>query len=337
MSLFQRGKVWYYLFYLNGKRFRGSTKTKNLKRATRIYAHARVRAESGESLKPQRAPVIQNFVPRFLEWVDKTMLEPKTRADYRNGCRLILKSGLLGMRLDQITQDDIETTRFHDSPHSTNCALRTLSRLLGKARDWKLIREVPRIKKAKVYGRERMVTTKDEKALLPACHHPLKDVLIIMLDCGLRNGEVVRMRWEHINWEDTFYFNPWGKTRKARRLVPLSERVIALLRGLRQQEQNEGWVFPSRKSRLGHIELSGLEHMFRKIARRLGIPDSLKLYCARHTFGTVAMAETRNPGLVKDVMGHESLTTTMGYLHPEVLQIKQVIDRRNRQKADGSG
>jgi hypothetical protein len=24
-----------------------------------------------------------------------------------------------------------------------------------------------------------------------------------------------------------------------------------------------------------------------------------------------------NPGLVKEVMGHESLTTTMGYLHPE--------------------
>jgi len=75
--------------------------------------------------------------------------------------------------------------------------------------------------------------------------------------------------------------------------------------------------------------------MFRKVARKLGIPDSLKLYCARHTFGIVAMAETRNPGLVKDMMGHESLNTTMGYLHPEVLQIKQVIDRRNQEKQDG--
>lgn len=335
MSLFQRGKVWYYLFYVNGKRFRGSTKTENLKQAKRVYAHATVRAEAGESLKPQRAPVIQGFVPRFLEWVDKAMLEPKTKADYKNGCRLILKSGLLGMRLDQITRDDVETTKFHESPHSTNCALRTLSRLLGKARDWKLIREVPRIKKAKVYPRDRMVTAKDEKELLPACPRPLKDVLTIMLDCGMRNGEVVRMRWEYINWKGAFYFNPKGKSRKARRPVPMSERIIALLQGLRQEGQGEGWVFPSDKSRSGHIELSGLEHMFRKVARKLGIPDSLKLYCARHTFGTVAMAETRNPGLVKDVMGHESLNTTMGYLHPEVLQIKQVIDRRNQEKEDG--
>jgi integrase len=127
--------------------------------------------------------------------------------------------------------------------------------------------------------------------------------------------------------------------------VPLSERVIGLLRTIRQAQSREqsasresqpreGWVFPSKKAPSGHIELSGLEHGFRKLARALGIPDELKLYCARHTFGTVAMAETRDPGLVREVMGHESLSTTMGYLHPETAAIKAVIDRRNQQKVE---
>jgi integrase len=102
--------------------------------------------------------------------------------------------------------------------------------------------------------------------------------------------------------------------------------------GPAESRARDGWVFPSKKAPSGHIELSGLEHGFRKLARTLGIPDELKLYCARHTFGTVAMAETRDPGLVREVMGHESLTTTMGYLHPETASIKAVIDRRNRQK-----
>ena len=44
------------------------------------------------------------------------------------------------------------------------------------------------------------------------------------------------------------------------------------------------------------------------------------------------MAETKNPGLVKEVMGHESLTTNMGDLHPETAQLKVVIDLLNRQK-----
>ncbi len=46
------------------------------------------------------------------------------------------------------------------------------------------------------------------------------------------------------------------------------------------------------------------------------------------------VAETRDPGLVKEVMGHESLTTTMGYLHPDTAAIKAVIDRRNQQKVN---
>jgi len=334
MSIYQRGDVWYYLFYINGRRYRGSTKTKNEKQAERVEARKRVAAEAGESLRPRRVPLVRDFAKPFLEWLDKTTLEKKTKDDYRNGRRLILKTALSGMRMDQITADDVATTKFHESPYSRNCAIRTLRRMLGKARDWKVIREAPRIKTVKVFPRDRMVTVEDEKRLLPACPRPLSDVLTIMLDSGLRNGEVTRMRLEHINWESAYYFNPKGKTRKARRLVPLSERVIALLRKIQQEKSGgtEGWVFPSKCSNSGHIGLSGLEHRFRKIARKLGIPDALKLYCARHTFGTVAMAETRDPGLVKEVMGHESLTTTMGYLHPETSAIKAVIDRLNQQK-----
>jgi integrase len=349
MSLYQRGNVWYYLFYLNGKRYRGSTKTENEKEAGRIYAKAMVAAEAGESTKPKRAPLVQDFVKEFKDWLDMTTLKQRTKADYKNGCRLILRSALRGMRLDQISKDDIETTNFHDSLASRDCAMRTLRRLLGKARDRKLIREVPRVKRPKVPGRERMVTDADEQQILPVCPRPLRDVLIIMLDTGLRNGEVVRMRWETVDWAGAFYFNPEGKTPRARRQVPLSERVLDLLRTIQQEQEQkrnqkqkgkqkqpqaaEVWVFPSKHAPSGHIELSGLEHRFRKIARDLGIPDELKVYCARHTFGTVAMAETKDPGLVRDVMGHESLTTTMKYLHPETSNIKIIIDRRNLRKS----
>jgi len=340
MSIYQRCDVWYYLFYINGRRYRGSTKTKNEKQAERVEARKRVAAEQGESLRPKRVPLLREFARPFEEWLGKTTLADKTKSDYKNGGRLILKTSISAMRMDQITADDVETTNFHESPHSRNCAIRTLRRMLGKARDWKLLREVPRIKTIKVFPRDRMISVEDEKKLLAAAKRPLQDVLTIMLDSGMRNGEVIRMRWENVHWDGAFYFNPKGKTRKARRPVPLSDRVIALLRNIQREQSRprEGWVFPSKKSPSGYIGLSGLEHRFRKLARMLGIPDALKLYCARHTFGTVAMAETKDPGLVKEVMGHESLTTTMGYLHPETAAIKAVIDRRNQQKSlDGVG
>jgi integrase len=342
MSIYLRGDVWYYLFYIDGRRYRGSTKTKNEKDALRVEARKRVAAEQGECLRPKRIPLLREFVTEFEEWLDKTTLAANTKSDYKNGRRLILKTPLAGRRMDLITADDVETMNFHESPHSRNCAIRTLRRMLGKARDWKLLREVPRVKTVKVFPRDRMISVEDEKRLLGAAKRPLREVLTIMLDSGMRNGEVTRMRWENIDWHSAFYFNPKGKTRKARRHVPLSERVIALLKNIQQEQakppfkqpltQREGWVFPSKKSPSGYIGLSGLEHRFRKLARTLGIPDALKLYCARHTFGTVAMAETKDPGLVREVMGHESLTTTLGYLHPETAVIKAVIDRRNQQK-----
>ena len=36
--------------------------------------------------------------------------------------------------------------------------------------------------------------------------------------------------------------------------------------------------------------------------------------------------------MVREAMGHESVTTTLGYLQPETTAIKAIIDRRNQQK-----
>jgi len=68
------------------------------------------------------------------------------------------------MQIDQITRDDVETTKFHESPYSENCAIRTLRRMLGKARDWKAIHEVPRIKTVKVFPRETAFDARRDEA-----------------------------------------------------------------------------------------------------------------------------------------------------------------------------
>jgi integrase len=170
-----------------------------------------------------------------------------------------------------------------------------------------------------------MISTDDELRLLRAIEHanetrrykkrepaPLYEVLMIMLDCGMRPSEVVGMRREHVHSSEPVYLNPKGKTRYARRRVPLSERALAILRPRMQSDTREGWVFPSVSAKSGHIELGALQRKFRAMTRALNIPDQLKLYCARHTFATVAMSETKDPALVRETMGHSDLKTTMG-------------------------
>jgi len=64
--------------------------------------------------------------------------------------------------------------------------------------------------------------------------------------------------------------------------------------------------------------------------QELGFPSRLSCYHARHAFGTYAMAETKNPALVRDVMGHADLRTTMIYQHPDLEPLRDAIDHRNQ-------
>jgi len=91
--------------------------------------------------------------------------------------------------------------------------------------------------------------------------------------------------------------------------------------------RNEGWLFPSGRVSAGH--LTTVAKQFREARRKAGLPDSLVLYCARHTFGTAAYEATGNLAMVMKVMGHTDARTAMQYQHPLLDPIREAIDQRN--------
>ncbi|MGO9076808.1 MAG: tyrosine-type recombinase/integrase [Terriglobales bacterium] len=94
-----------------------------------------------------------------------------------------------------------------------------------------------------------------------------------------------RIRVENIDWTRRLIFNPGGKTKAARRHVPISERMLDMLM-LRCSGKREGWLFPSTRAVGGH--LTTVAKQFRDARSKAGLPGQLVLYCARHTFGTAA-------------------------------------------------
>jgi len=97
----------------------------------------------------------------------------------------------------------------------------------------------------KEIGREQTIDPETENKLLVVAKQPLKDVLVIMNDTGLRQEEVFRIRIENIDWRRRVIFNPNGKTRASRRHVLISERMLEVL-VLRCSDKREGWLFPSK-------------------------------------------------------------------------------------------
>jgi integrase len=63
----------------------------------------------------------------------------------------------------------------------------------------------------------------------------------------MRPEEVFRMRIEHLDFKLRSIFNPYGKTKAARRTIPMTDDALSLLkRKVKEGEQSKTpYVFPS--------------------------------------------------------------------------------------------
>jgi integrase len=324
----RKSKFYWYDFTVGGRRYRGSTKESNKTRAGAIAALKLANATEGRDPLPRKAPGLQESSGRFLEWVKNVKLEHKTKLYYRDGWRLLAASPIAGMRLDKIMADDIEALSFTGSPSNANSALRTLRRILHKAEEWGVIRSVPKFKLVKEYGRSLRLDDDAERKLLVVAEQPLRDAIILMRDTGMRNErELYRTRIENIDWNGRVIFVPDSKTPNGRRLVPMTDRVLDLLL-VRCGERREGWLFPSKRSKSGH--LTTLAKQFREARKKAGLSESLVLYCGRHDYGTRVLKATGNLAAVMNTMGHKDVKTAMQYQHPEVELVRQALNHNNR-------
>jgi integrase len=272
----------------------------------------------------RRTLTLAEFSKRFLEWVESTRLEAESKHYYQSGWRMLSQTPISGMRLAHITTDEAEALRFNHSPANANRALRTLRRMLGKAAEWGVIPAAPRIKLVKEEGRSAIIDGVTESKLLAVAKQPLLDVFTIVLDSGMRPGEVFQMRWEDITWDRGMIFIPRGKTPRSRRYIPMSDRVTKAL-DARRNGQTEGWVFPS-DSATGHI--GTVAKAFEEARTSAGVSKKIVLYSARHTFATKVLGSSGDLSLVMRALGHTNAQTAMIYQHPSLETVRKIVNER---------
>jgi integrase len=329
VCIFRRSDVYHYDFVVNGKRYRGTTGQRTQLKARKIEQILMGEARFGRILD-RKAPLLGELGRRFVDFVNaSTGLDPDTKRYYKNGWRMLTGTRLLGIRISDLTNDDVDALGpTHGSAYNINNARRTLRRMFSKAVEWKLISSTPRIVLAEEHARAAVFTPEQQERILKIAPQLLRDVTMLILDTGMRPDEVYRMRWENVLWTSGKIFVPSGKTPNARRFVPLSERCQTALLN-RCAGKQDGWVFPSKRSKSGHISPLPCNRQFKKVREALSLGKEYVLYTARHSFGTEVMEKTGNPKLVMKVMGHADLDTTMRYVHPETDLVREVVNRRN--------
>ena len=336
MRLFKAGdsQYWQYDFTVREHRYRGSTKETNKHRAERIAALKQARALERHDPLPKKAPRLLEFCGEFLTWVDGARLDADTKRYYRNGVRLLKETNLMNCSLDNISGEAVESLNFPGSPSNGNNALRTLRRILTKAKERRFIGSKPTFRLLKERGRALNLNEDAERKLVPLAEQPLKDIIPFMRDTGLRNvRELLPMRVEHIDWTRRAFFIPDSKTKEGQRWVPLSDRAWGILKR-RSGDRSEGWVWLSRYKGK-HVGAAMVNRRWNRAREKAGLPKDLVLYCARHDFGTAVMKDTGNLKLIMEVMGQRDIATATRYQHPGMDLVRAVINARNQKVTAG--
>jgi site-specific recombinase XerD len=167
-----------------------------------------------------------------------------------------------------------------------------------------------------------LVMSQDETRRLLAVASSLKARTLLSLGygCGLRAGEVVRLKIKHIDSAQKIIRIEQSKGRKDRNVM-LSSETLALLRQWWKARPSwhdagtpleERWLFPGLR-RSKPMTTRQLNRLFHEAADAAGIRKGVTLHALRHSFATHLLEDGTDIRFIQALLGHDKLDTTARY------------------------
>jgi integrase len=336
VAIFKRGRTYWFHFWFEGQHVQRSTKQGNPRVARQVEAAYRTELAKGMIGIAKRKPVptLKDFAQQFIDAIQvRCAAKPRTVEFYgQQLARLLDFERMANARLNDIDEALIESfvqyRRQAVSAATVNRALATLRRLLRLAHEWRIIDRVPRVRLLQgERSREFVLTHAQERIYLESAPQPLRDVALLILETGLRVGEVLTLtsRDVHLRPAKGARFGYLqvreGKSRNARRIVSLTPRASALLEARLEASDSE-YAFASKGKPL---TVSYLDHVQSKLRRRLQLPQAFVLHSLRHTFLTRLGLAGVDAFTIMRLAGHSSITVSQRYVHPTPEAMEQAV------------
>lgn len=166
----------------------------------------------------------------------------------------------------------------------------------------------------------KVLPPKEQAALLdqlnPRYQSPHRNLVLLrlMLDTGLRAGEVVALRPEHVDLETGRLVVREGKGAKDRTLW-FSDEIGEQLEEWMERRPESNYLFPTRDG--NQLSTRYLRKMVKRLAREADVDeaDRVSPHTLRHTFATDLYRDTKDLRLVQKALGHSDISTTQIYTH----------------------
>ena len=260
---------------------------------------------------------------RMIEDMNARKLCAGTQRGHIHSCRRF--AAFLKQSPDTATAEDIRRFQLHLSETGVSICnrnrimtglrflLRVTLRRLDLAAEIYHIREPQKIP---------LVMSQDETRRLLAVASSLKARTLLSLGygCGLRAGEVVRLKVKHIDRAQNIIRVEQSKGRKDRNVM-LSAEMLDLLRQwwkVRPSRHDAGtpmeerWLFPGAK-RGQTMSTRQLNRLFHQAADAAGIRKGVTLHALRHSFATHLLEHGTDIRKIQALLGHDKLDTTARY------------------------
>ena len=156
--------------------------------------------------------------------------------------------------------------------------------------------------------------TEDEMVrIIDAAQDWMKSLIITAFYTGMRMGEMLKLRWEHVNMDTGIIHLPESKTLKdpsgAGQRIVMQKELIALFKTFRQSGD---WVFA--KANGLPYQHWDIHKPFKALLKSLNI-DTAKFSWKeiRHTTGTLLHLKGADPLAIKDQLRHTTFKTTESF------------------------
>ena len=204
--IYQRNKFLHIDFCVDGRRVRESTHSSNKKFAVELLAKriTEVRENKYFDIRKRQKILFKDFAEKYLSQYSI----PNKRSSSRDAQSIKFLNKKFGDKfLYEIEPESIEIykrERLEQVQESTiNREIVCMKHIYTKAIEWGYVSDNP-VKKVKLFNekhrqRLRWLEWDEIKKLLDACYDKIKPIVLTAIATGMRQGEILKLKWSNIN------------------------------------------------------------------------------------------------------------------------------------------
>nr|WP_275658982.1 site-specific integrase [Shewanella sp. Isolate11] len=290
------------------------------------------------------ADLFATYRADFLVRIKAGERRPKSLADAESIFNLHTNPLFKNKDVRELTNDDarkiIANLKTSKSAATSNKALSQIKSVFNFAKREGLLDDnhFAVAKKFAEQPRERVLTQDEEARLLTALDDEpqiYKDIVLIALMTGQRKNCVLSMCWEEIDPQQSIWAIPASKAKSKKGLVvPLIPSAMEILtRRSREAEKGEKFVFPNKRSKLGHVvEKTGQGSFWRRVTKRAGLysddkAQRLTFHDLRRSTATRMARAGIELAIIQKALGHSSIAITQRtYAHHDLSQVRAGLE-----------